>query len=74
MRTTFTTTDHDEAMRLAHATDMCAFIWGFEQYLREKWKHEDLSGISGEALIDAIWDEWYGMKERDSIDLHKMWS
>jgi hypothetical protein len=34
----------------------------FESELRNIWKHEDLSGVSGEEVVERIWDMWHELK------------
>ena len=66
--------DQEEYNRVNKASDLCAFVWDFEQFLRSEARHGDLDGISASAYIDTLRDKWFEMKEDNNIKFEEIWT
>lgn len=61
--------EREEFERATKATDLCSFIWDFEQYLRGQWKYDDPPDD-----INAIWNKWHELKNEEGINMDKLYS
>ena len=60
--------EQEEYDRANKATDLCSFVWDFQQYLRDQWKYAEKPDE-----IDKIYEKWFEMKNDNGIDLEKIY-
>ena len=61
--------DYKDALRAVKSTDLCAFIWEFQQYLRSQYKYADTPDDIG-----RIYEKWFEMLNEEGIDLDNLYS
>ena len=61
--------EEQEYKRCNSATDLCSFIWDFQNYLREQWKYR-------EAPADAyqIYQAFFEILQENNINLEEIYS
>ena len=58
--------DNTDYRQAVHASDMCSFLWDFQNYLRNQWKHD------GTDNIEVIYEKWHEMLNDNAIDLDQL--
>jgi len=61
--------DEQEHRRCVHATDLCSFIWDFQDYLRTQHKYADPP-----EGIDKIYEKWFDLLGENDIHMDKLYT
>jgi hypothetical protein len=64
--------DREEYERATKATDLCAVLWHFEQYLRGCHRFD--RGQEAQDLLGAIQKEFYDTMEHEGVDLDRLYT
>ncbi len=66
--------DEEFLKRTLKATDLCSFIWDFQQYLRSIWDGNRELTEDQHKLIDEIWERWHNELDDNGIKLEEIYS